>query len=439
MAWKMTIRALAAGMLVVHPAEDVRQASMRRCPRRAWAFPLTCMLAVIAGPGLAAAQQPLNLDFERASVSGHERPWGWSLGWSAFAGGPAATFALDSVVRHRGRRSLRIAMSDASTAAPPQSIMLQIPADFARGREVRLSGWMRTEGLHKRALLTLEAWKDGQFASADTVSIEAAAARANPQEWTRHELTIRVPPELDVHSVVITAALQGSGAAWFDDFELSVDGMPITEVPIGADPPSEADLGWLAAHVTPLRDVRVPSTGIADDADLDLFADIVGDARIVALGESTHGTREFFLVKHRLLEFLVRKLGFTVFAIEANQLAVEKINRYVQGGDGTARDVMRVMFRVWNTEEMLELVEWMRAYNAEGPRSPLRSLDTTCRITGPPAIRCMRFWSEPSRISWSASTNSSASTGRWSPGPRRRCRIPRVPAGIARPMRCGAR
>jgi erythromycin esterase len=42
---------------------------------------------------------------------------------------------------------------------------------------------------------------------------------------------------------------------------------------------------------------------------------VVGEARIVAMGEATHGSREFFQMKHRMLEFLAEKMGFTVFAI----------------------------------------------------------------------------------------------------------------------------
>jgi len=320
--------------------------------------------------GLAAAQRPLNLDFERPSVSEPDRPWGWAFGWSAFAGGPAATFVLDSTLHHAGRRSLRIALTDSSADAAPQSIMLQVPASFALGRELRLAGWMRADSLRGRALITLEAWKDREFAAADTAWLSGAPT--DRPGWTRHELTIQVPSEPEVHSVVITATLLGTGAAWFDDLELRVGGVPISTLPQGADPPTEAELAWLAAQTNPLRHVRVFPDAPADDTDLAPFADIVGDARIVALGESTHGTREFFLVKHRLLEYLVREAGFEVFAIEANQLAVERINRYVQGGVGTARDVMRVMFRVWNTEEMLDLVEWMRTYNQEHPDRAVR-------------------------------------------------------------------
>lgn len=47
----------------------------------------------------------------------------------------------------------------------------------------------------------------------------------------------------------------------------------------------------------------------------------VDDARNVALGEATHGSREFFQLKHRMLEFLATQMGFTIFAIEANMPA----------------------------------------------------------------------------------------------------------------------
>src|ERR1700754_1456616 len=82
---------------------------------------LICALAAISGGASARAQLPLNLSFERSGVSGPDRPWGWSFGWSAFAGGPVASFALDSAVYRGGRHSLRIAMKD-SNYAPPQSI-----------------------------------------------------------------------------------------------------------------------------------------------------------------------------------------------------------------------------------------------------------------------------------------------------------------------------
>ena len=43
---------------------------------------------------------------------------------------------------------------------------------------------------------------------------------------------------------------------------------------------------------------------------------IIGPARVVALGEATHGTREFFQLKHRMLEFLVTEMGFNIFPLK---------------------------------------------------------------------------------------------------------------------------
>ena len=53
---------------------------------------------------------------------------------------------------------------------------------------------------------------------------------------------------------------------------------------------------------------------------------------MISLGEDTHGTSEHFRMKHRLTRYMVEQMGARVFAIEANQLAVEPINRYVREG-----------------------------------------------------------------------------------------------------------
>ena len=68
-------------------------------------------------------------------------------------------------------------------------------------------------------------------------------------------------------------------------------------------------LSWLRQHAIPLKTVEA---GCGFD-DLQPLKPVIGSARIVALGEATHGTREFFQLKHRLLEFLVTEMDFTTF------------------------------------------------------------------------------------------------------------------------------
>jgi hypothetical protein len=63
---------------------------------------------------------------------------------------------------------------------------------------------------------------------------------------------------------------------------------------------------WFRSAAIPLKTTE-PGHGFED---LRPFRELIGDARIVSMGEATHGTREFFQLKHRLLEFLVTEMGF---------------------------------------------------------------------------------------------------------------------------------
>jgi erythromycin esterase len=125
---------------------------------------------------------------------------------------------------------------------------------------------------------------------------------------------------------------------------------------------SKAASEWIAKNAIPLTTTE-PGHGIED---LLPIRGIVGDARVVALGEATHGTREFFRLKHRLLEFLVSEMGFTAFAIEATMPESFDVDRYVLRGEGDpARALSGLYGWTWDTEEVLDLIRWMRAWNAD--------------------------------------------------------------------------
>jgi erythromycin esterase len=108
-------------------------------------------------------------------------------------------------------------------------------------------------------------------------------------------------------------------------------------------------------------DTTEPSASADDLAPLD---DFVAGARVVALGEATHGAKEFFEVKHRLVRYLIESHGFTVLAIEDNIPEASRVNRYITTGGGTTRGAVSELFGVWNTREFLELVEWLRLHNS---------------------------------------------------------------------------
>jgi erythromycin esterase len=117
---------------------------------------------------------------------------------------------------------------------------------------------------------------------------------------------------------------------------------------------------WLRSSAIPLKTTD-PEAQLNDMSQL---GSVIGSARIVAMGEATHGTREFFQMKHRMLEYLVEKKGFTVFAIEANWPESLAVNDYVLSGKGDPAVALAGMyFWTWNTEEVLDMIRWMRKYN----------------------------------------------------------------------------
>ena len=124
-----------------------------------------------------------------------------------------------------------------------------------------------------------------------------------------------------------------------------------------------APLEYLQKNAVPINSFELGSSL----TDLEPLISLVGEARIVALGEATHGTAEFTQVRARMLELLVRQKGFTIFALETSWAGARELNAYVQGGAGDAKALLTRYARLswpWRTTQMLIVLEWMRTYNA---------------------------------------------------------------------------
>jgi hypothetical protein len=119
---------------------------------------------------------------------------------------------------------------------------------------------------------------------------------------------------------------------------------------------------WVRRAAIPLA-TPLPGRGFDDMVAL---KQMVGDARIVALGEASHGAREFFELKHRMLEFLVTQMGFSIFSLEANMAESSRLNDFVLRGEGDPAQLLKGPLTMWDTQEVLNMVLWMREYNRSG-------------------------------------------------------------------------
>ena len=127
-----------------------------------------------------------------------------------------------------------------------------------------------------------------------------------------------------------------------------------------------AVVSWIRETAIPLRTVDA-GNGFADLAPL---KSVLADVRIVGLGESSHGTSEFQRVKHRLFEFLVKEMGYTVFTMDASYSDAQPMNDYILHGKGNRSDVLsKLGYVAWDMEEFAAMVDWMRAYNRTVPEA----------------------------------------------------------------------
>ena len=139
--------------------------------------------------------------------------------------------------------------------------------------------------------------------------------------------------------------------------------------------------GWIvvlcmAAAIAVIAGIysRFGGFGTGDCADTEEFAKyaasvseltVPDEVQIVALGEATHGNKEFQQLRLDVLQVLVEKYGVRAFALEGDFGGCEAINRYIHGEGGTAAEALSATgFAIYRTEEMENLVEWMRNYNA---------------------------------------------------------------------------
>ena len=123
---------------------------------------------------------------------------------------------------------------------------------------------------------------------------------------------------------------------------------------------SEGDLRLLKNHIYPIAKDALKN----DSSEFVFLNEKLKKAEVIGLGEATHGTKEFFELKSRVFKYLVQKQNVKLFGIEANFAACYDINKYVLTGEGNAKEALsRNGYWVWQSQEVLDLIEWMKNYN----------------------------------------------------------------------------
>ena len=316
---------------------------------------------------------------------------GFPARWIAGNGSPPQfESGRDFSVRRSGSASGYIrSLSMQVENAPSGSIIQEMRADAYRGKRIRYSGWIRTSEVGGDGV---GLWLRGDGARIGPFDNMNDRRLSGTNDWKYLSIVVDVP-QLTV-GLAFGALLVGPGIAWVDDLNIEVvDETVQVTAPLGERLyddsaqvagyysrrslrpthlgfESELTAAQQPATVDWLRNASFAFTNddpAVTSADLDPLRPLLGGATIVALGEATHGTREFFRMKHRVMAMLVKELGFTHFGIEATLPEALAVDHYVQTGVGDpARLLSDLRFWTWNTAEVMGMIEWMRSWNAAG-------------------------------------------------------------------------
>jgi protein-L-isoaspartate(D-aspartate) O-methyltransferase len=133
------------------------------------------------------------------------------------------------------------------------------------------------------------------------------------------------------------------------------------------EPAPTSPVAPVAPKLSKLVARRAESFASIAAADLDPLLDRIGDARVVLLGESTHGTSEFYAMRARITRELITRKGFCIVAAEADWPDAARIDHYVRDRR-IARPEWQAFARfptwMWRNQEVREFVDWLRDHNA---------------------------------------------------------------------------
>jgi erythromycin esterase-like protein len=125
--------------------------------------------------------------------------------------------------------------------------------------------------------------------------------------------------------------------------------------------------------VTGLGDLARP---LRDPADLDPLLDRIGGARVVAIGEASHGTSEYYAWRAALTRRLVQEHGFGLVAVEGDWPDCYRVNRSVRlrpAADEDPFDALDAYARwptwMWANDDVVDFCRWLRGWNADRPEA----------------------------------------------------------------------
>lgn len=301
------------------------------------------LLALVTLPYLGFAQVFSNLDFEYGAYKAQPRKW-------AIEGEGTDYFAqLDSLNSKHGNKSLCVTLKNSQVF-----IFQSVPGNLIAGKTIQVEGHIQTTNSDSLQVM----WMFHNPGGGRPIASEPADSTNNEWQIISHQASF--PQDYSSDRLLVAVMANGTGKFWFDDVKIKIDGKEYGNGNPDFRDPTRKEIELLDKRAFLIESLEPNSA----TKDLIPLHDIVQNSTIVALGENSHGSSSIFKLKLKILIYLVEKEGFSIFALEAPVVEVDRINDYVLFGKGTIDQVIKdLVYPSWQTQEMIDIIKWMKSYN----------------------------------------------------------------------------
>jgi erythromycin esterase len=301
------------------------------------------VLVIYIIPYLGFAQVFSNLDFEYGVYKAQPRKW-------AIEGEGESYFAqLDSLNSKNGKKSLYATLKKAQIF-----IFLSIPGKVIAGKEIQVEGYFKSASSDSlQAMLMFHNPNGGR-------PIPSQPKDAKNKEWQIISHQASFPNNYSSDRLLIALMASGTGRFWFDNVKIRIGGQEYGNGNPDFREPAKKEIEALDRRIIPIKYLEPDSS----TKDLIPLKKVIGNSTIVALGENSHGSSSIFKFKLKMVKYLVENEGFSIFALESPTIEADRINEYVCFGKGTIEEVVKdLVYPSWQTQEMLDIIQWMKTYN----------------------------------------------------------------------------
>jgi erythromycin esterase-like protein len=118
--------------------------------------------------------------------------------------------------------------------------------------------------------------------------------------------------------------------------------------------------------------LQIPSYPLRNEKDLDILLNEIGDARVVLLGEASHGTSEYYTWRAAISRRLIQEKNFNFIAVEGEWADSYRVNNFIKGEKKDSAAVVSLLRQynrwptwMWGNYEVASLVGWLNTYNQD--------------------------------------------------------------------------